>query len=101
VLKGLDIPRMGQNGIIGVLTTKTLVIAGDPLATTTPIPSQGGCCTRTTRRPGKEVGAVFIPGRKRARHDVHAQTANSTSSLRSAAARIRRVRGVHAARGES
>jgi len=29
LLKGLDIPRTGRPGIIGVLTTKTLVIAGE------------------------------------------------------------------------
>src|SRR5215468_6311251 len=34
VLKGLNIPRTGQAGAVGALVTKTLVIAGDPLATT-------------------------------------------------------------------
>ena len=29
-LKGLTIPRTGQSGLVGVLTTKTLVIAGEP-----------------------------------------------------------------------
>ena len=61
VLKGLDIPRTGQNGIIGVLTTKTLVIAGDPLATTTPSHSQGALLHAYDKASGKEVGAVFIP----------------------------------------
>src|SRR5438132_6646226 len=35
-LKGLSIPRTGQSGAVGALVTKTLVIAGDPLATTMP-----------------------------------------------------------------
>ena len=36
-LKGMNIPKTGQGGSVGVLVTKTLVIAGDPLVTTTPI----------------------------------------------------------------
>src|SRR5258705_4021809 len=40
-LKGLTIPRTGQSGIIGVLTTKTLVIAGEPGFTTTPSGAPG------------------------------------------------------------
>src|SRR5205814_8246661 len=35
-LKGLNVPRTGQAGAVGVLVTKSLVIAGDPLATVTP-----------------------------------------------------------------
>jgi len=61
VLKGLDIPRTGQNGIIGVLTTKTLVIAGDPQATTTPSHPQGALLHAYDKATGKEVGAVFLP----------------------------------------
>jgi quinoprotein glucose dehydrogenase len=34
-LKGLTIARTGQPGLVGVLTTKTLVIAGEPMFTTT------------------------------------------------------------------
>ena len=35
-LKGLTIPKTGQGGSVGVLVTKTLVIAADPQVTTTP-----------------------------------------------------------------
>src|SRR5262245_26410544 len=35
-LKGLNIPKTGQTGSVGVVVTKTLVIAGDPQVTTTP-----------------------------------------------------------------
>src|SRR5207248_9266085 len=34
-LKGLNIPKTGQSGNVGVVVTKTLVIAGDPSVTTT------------------------------------------------------------------
>src|SRR5262249_40232496 len=40
-LKGLTIPRTGQSGAVGALVTKTLVIAGDPLATTLPGRARG------------------------------------------------------------
>src|SRR4029077_7677597 len=35
-LKGLNIPKTGQQGSVGIVVTKTLVIAGDPQVTTTP-----------------------------------------------------------------
>src|SRR5262249_16198742 len=40
-LKGLTIPRTGQSGAVGALVTRTLVIAGDPLATTVPNRGRG------------------------------------------------------------
>ena len=59
-LKGMNIPRTGQNGIIGVLTTKSLVIAGEPLFTTTPN-GRGAMMRAYDKATGKEVGAVFMP----------------------------------------
>jgi quinoprotein glucose dehydrogenase len=59
-LKGMTIPRTGQNGIIGVLTTKSLVIAGEPLFTTTPN-GRGAMMRAYDKATGKEVGAVFMP----------------------------------------
>ena len=35
-LKGMNIPRTGQNGPVGLVVTKSLVIMGDPQVTTTP-----------------------------------------------------------------
>src|SRR5213596_1194958 len=34
-LKGIDVPKTGQQGNVGIVVTKTLIIAGDPLVTTT------------------------------------------------------------------
>src|SRR6185295_12020068 len=34
-LRGVNIPKTGQQGNVGVVVTKTLVVAGDPLVTTT------------------------------------------------------------------
>ncbi|PYQ80137.1 MAG: hypothetical protein DMG01_07065 [Acidobacteria bacterium] len=36
MLQGMNIPKTGQNGSVGLLVTKTLVVLGDPSVTTTP-----------------------------------------------------------------
>ena len=62
-LKGLNIPRTGQIGVIGTLVTRTLVIAGERQVTTT---SQGrGAMLRAYNKTnGQEVGAVFMPSQQ-------------------------------------
>jgi glucose dehydrogenase len=59
-LKGLNIPKTGQNGSVGLLVTKTLVIIGDPQFTTTPR-GRGAMLRAYDKATGAEVGAVFIP----------------------------------------
>jgi quinoprotein glucose dehydrogenase len=59
-LKGLTIPKTGQNGAVGLLVTKTLVIMGDPQATTT-ARGRGAMLRAYDKATGAEVGAVFIP----------------------------------------
>jgi len=60
-LKGLTIPRTGQAGIIGTLTTKGLVIAGESRVTTTSTGVRGAMLRAYDKNDGKEVGAVYIP----------------------------------------
>jgi quinoprotein glucose dehydrogenase len=60
-LRGLTIPRTGQAGAVGALVTKTLVIAGDPLATATADRPRGAMLRAYDKATGKEVGAVFLP----------------------------------------
>jgi quinoprotein glucose dehydrogenase len=60
-LRGLTIPRTGQAGAVGALVTKTLVIAGDPLATLTPDRPRGAMLRGYDKATGKEVGSVFMP----------------------------------------
>ncbi len=60
-LKGLTIPRTGQARSVGTLVTKTLVISGDPLFTTTPAHGLGATLHAYDKVTGKEVGAVYIP----------------------------------------
>ena len=59
-LKGLTIPRTGRQGRLGVLTTKTLVIAGEGGFATTPN-GRGAMLRAYDKATGKELGAVFIP----------------------------------------
>ena len=60
-LKGLTIPRTGQAGYVGVLVTKTLVIAADPTPTTAPGRPRGAMLHAYDKATGKEVGAVWMP----------------------------------------
>jgi len=61
-LKGLDIPRTGQSGYqIGTLVTKSLVVAGDGLITTTKDHPRGAMLRAYDKANGKEVGAVWMP----------------------------------------
>jgi quinoprotein glucose dehydrogenase len=60
-LKGMNIPRTGQGGSVGVLVTRTLVIAADPQVTTTPDHPRGAMMRAYDKETGKEVGAVWMP----------------------------------------
>src|SRR5204863_7505499 len=54
-LKGLTIPRTGQSGYnIGTLVTKSLVIAGDSLITTSPSGARGAMLRAYDKSSGKE-----------------------------------------------
>ena len=60
-LKGVTIPRTGQPGIIGVLTTKSLVIAGEPGFTTNEQGIRGARLRAYDKQTGKDAGEVYIP----------------------------------------
>src|SRR5262249_33664563 len=57
-LKGLNIPKTGQGGSVGLVVTKTLVILGDPQVTTVPERGRGAMLRAYDKTTGKEVGAV-------------------------------------------
>ncbi len=59
-LKGLNIPRTGQAGYVGILVTKTLVIAGEPLFTAKDHP-RGAMLRAYDKATGREVGAMWVP----------------------------------------
>jgi quinoprotein glucose dehydrogenase len=60
-LAGLNIPRTGSTSIIGVLTTKTLVIAGEGINTTLPSGAKGAMLRAYDKSTGKDAGAVPMP----------------------------------------
>jgi quinoprotein glucose dehydrogenase len=58
----MNLPRMGQPGYnVGTLITKTLVIAGDGMVTTTPEHPRGAMLRAYDKLTGKEAGAVWMP----------------------------------------
>ena len=63
-LKGVNVPRTGQAGAFGVLITKTLVIAGEPQATTIPGRPRGAMLRAYDKSTGREVGAVYMPAQQ-------------------------------------
>ena len=60
-LKGISIPRTGRTGRIGVLVTRTLVIAGDGGFFTTPSGRRGAMLRAYDKASGREVGSVYLP----------------------------------------
>ncbi len=61
-LKGLSIPKTGQRGSgVGLLVTKSLVIVGDLLVTTTPDHPRGAMLRAYDKKTGSQVGAVWMP----------------------------------------
>jgi len=60
-LKGMNIPKTGQSGAVGLVVTKTLVIMGDPQITTTPDHPRGAMLRAYDKATGKQVGAVYLP----------------------------------------
>jgi quinoprotein glucose dehydrogenase len=61
LLKGLDVPRTGRPGIIGVLTTKTLVVAGEAGVFTDAAGHKGALLRAYDKGTGRDAGAVAMP----------------------------------------
>jgi quinoprotein glucose dehydrogenase len=61
LLKGMNIPKTGLQGSVGLVVTKTLVMLGDPAVTTTPDHPRGAMLRAYDKNDGKEVGAVWMP----------------------------------------
>jgi quinoprotein glucose dehydrogenase len=61
LLKGLQIPRTGRGGLVGILTTATLVIAGERGTYTDEQGRNAARLRAYDKATGQEVGAVFMP----------------------------------------
>ena len=60
-LKGVTIPRTGRGGLVGILTTKSLVIAGERGTFTNPAGKVGALLRAYDKATGKDAGAVYMP----------------------------------------
>jgi quinoprotein glucose dehydrogenase len=60
-LRGINIPKTGQQGSVGQLVTKTLVVLGDPQITTTAEHPRGAMLRAYDKTNGNQVGAVWMP----------------------------------------
>jgi quinoprotein glucose dehydrogenase len=60
-LKAMVVPRTGQGAATGALVTKTLLIAGEPQATTLPGRPRGAMLRAYDKKTGEDRGAVFMP----------------------------------------
>jgi quinoprotein glucose dehydrogenase len=61
LLKGLNIPRTGRAGNIGIVTTSTLVISGEAGFITNAQGQRGAYLRAYDKATGKDAGAVFMP----------------------------------------
>jgi len=61
MLKEMNIPRTGQTGSVGVLITKTVVVAGDPQITAPPGRARGAMLRAYNKQTGAQVGEVLMP----------------------------------------
>ncbi len=60
-LKGLNIPKTGQNGAVGLVVTKSLVVMGDPTYSTAPGHPRGAMLRAYDQKTGRQVGEVWMP----------------------------------------
>jgi len=60
-LQGVNVPRTGRTGRIGVLVTKTLVIAGEPGFGTQADGRRGAKLFAYDKMTGQEIGSVYMP----------------------------------------
>ena len=61
LLKGLNIPKTGQPGSVGIMVTKTLAVVGDPQVTAPPGRPRGAMLRAYNKQTGEQVGEVLMP----------------------------------------
>ncbi len=63
LLKGLNIPKTGQNGTsgVGLMVTKTLVVMGDPQVTNPGTRPRGAMLRAYDKKTGAQVGELLMP----------------------------------------
>ena len=61
LLRGMDIPKTGQGSSVGIMVTKTVLVAGDPQITAPPGRGRGAMLRAYDKKNGAEVGAILMP----------------------------------------
>ena len=61
LLRGMNIPKTGQQGSVGIMVTKTLAVAGDPAVTAPPGRARGAMLRAYNKQTGEQVGEVLMP----------------------------------------
>ena len=61
LLRGMDIPKTGQGNSVGIMVTKTMLVAGDPQITAPPGRGRGAMLRAYDKKNGAEIGAVLMP----------------------------------------
>ena len=61
LLRGLNIPKTGQGNSVGIMVTKTFVVAGDPQITQPPGRARGAMLRAYDKKNGTQVGEVLMP----------------------------------------
>ena len=79
-LKGVTIPRTGRAGRIGVLTTKTLLIAGEGGFNTNP-EGRGAMLRAYDKATGADAGQIFMPAPQTGSPMTYSITARITVSV--------------------
>jgi quinoprotein glucose dehydrogenase len=64
LLKGMNIPKTGQGGSVGLMVTKTLVVVGDPQVTSPPGRARGAMLRAYDKQTGQQVGEVLMPAQQ-------------------------------------
>ncbi len=61
VLRGLNIPKTGQPGSVGIMITKTVLVSGDPQVTAPLGRPRGAMLRAYDKQSGAQVGEVLMP----------------------------------------
>jgi quinoprotein glucose dehydrogenase len=61
LLRGMNIPKTGQQGSVGIMVTKTVAVSGDPQITAPQGRGRGAMLRAYDKKTGAEVGAVLMP----------------------------------------
>ncbi len=61
LLRGLNVPKTGQSGSVGIMVTKTLAVSGDPQVTAPPGRGRGAMLRGYNKQNGTQEGEVLLP----------------------------------------